>query len=410
MYCKPHYTQLFKSKGNYDEGFGQKPHKELWNNKNQNISPEKTKTNFPPPEGKIPDSRIPAAQGASGTRGADARKPDDESQKLGAKMSVVWPPQPDSPKKSFAFEEELKLMKPSWPPREDPAQEMKRPNPSSEETDRPAAQVQNGPQENDEMRENVTKREEAADPASGDRSGETAPAQVAAEVDSEVRPGRGEKEQRQVGGTTVEEDAGSHGPIESAAGEKAVEMDEQDADAISGQPVKVTVIDEVPAGEGRPLNANSNNNNNSGQTATGHAYRFQGPSEVKAEDAGTTEHRQESKRMSSEGPRWEPGDAEAIEGALASGSEPEVSKLSSLEDVFAGLSTDGSGLLSGFRSDAFGALSDFAAAAREGADATGDVRQKNDGFGEEEEEEEALTVEEQIKRNRYYDGDSSDGS
>uniref|UniRef100_A0A3P9LGE7 LIM zinc-binding domain-containing protein n=1 Tax=Oryzias latipes TaxID=8090 RepID=A0A3P9LGE7_ORYLA len=39
MYCKPHYKQLFKSKGNYDEGFGQKPHKELWNNKN---SPEKS--------------------------------------------------------------------------------------------------------------------------------------------------------------------------------------------------------------------------------------------------------------------------------------------------------------------------------------------------------------------------------
>uniref|UniRef100_A0A8C6TEH2 LIM zinc-binding domain-containing protein n=2 Tax=Neogobius melanostomus TaxID=47308 RepID=A0A8C6TEH2_9GOBI len=33
MYCKPHYKQLFKSKGNYDEGFGQKPHKELWHNK-----------------------------------------------------------------------------------------------------------------------------------------------------------------------------------------------------------------------------------------------------------------------------------------------------------------------------------------------------------------------------------------
>uniref|UniRef100_A0A665WAL3 LIM zinc-binding domain-containing protein n=1 Tax=Echeneis naucrates TaxID=173247 RepID=A0A665WAL3_ECHNA len=37
MYCKPHYKQLFKSKGNYDEGFGQKPHKEQWTNKN---SPE----------------------------------------------------------------------------------------------------------------------------------------------------------------------------------------------------------------------------------------------------------------------------------------------------------------------------------------------------------------------------------
>uniref|UniRef100_A0A8C9ZY71 LIM zinc-binding domain-containing protein n=1 Tax=Sander lucioperca TaxID=283035 RepID=A0A8C9ZY71_SANLU len=43
MYCKPHYTQLFKSKGNYDEGFGQKPHKELWNSKNQENSAENTK-------------------------------------------------------------------------------------------------------------------------------------------------------------------------------------------------------------------------------------------------------------------------------------------------------------------------------------------------------------------------------
>ncbi|KAK6312046.1 hypothetical protein J4Q44_G00177100 [Coregonus suidteri] len=30
FYCKPHYQQLFKSKGNYDEGFGRKQHKELW--------------------------------------------------------------------------------------------------------------------------------------------------------------------------------------------------------------------------------------------------------------------------------------------------------------------------------------------------------------------------------------------
>uniref|UniRef100_UPI00358F7078 xin actin-binding repeat-containing protein 2-like isoform X1 n=2 Tax=Myxine glutinosa TaxID=7769 RepID=UPI00358F7078 len=30
VYCKPHFQQLFKSKGNYDEGFGHRPHKELW--------------------------------------------------------------------------------------------------------------------------------------------------------------------------------------------------------------------------------------------------------------------------------------------------------------------------------------------------------------------------------------------
>lgn len=30
IYCKPHFSQLFKTKGNYDEGFGLRPHKELW--------------------------------------------------------------------------------------------------------------------------------------------------------------------------------------------------------------------------------------------------------------------------------------------------------------------------------------------------------------------------------------------
>ncbi|XP_007905523.1 LIM domain-containing protein 2 [Callorhinchus milii] len=33
FYCKPHFQQLFKSKGNYDEGFGRKQHKELWQQK-----------------------------------------------------------------------------------------------------------------------------------------------------------------------------------------------------------------------------------------------------------------------------------------------------------------------------------------------------------------------------------------
>uniref|UniRef100_A0A3P8XP74 LIM zinc-binding domain-containing protein n=1 Tax=Esox lucius TaxID=8010 RepID=A0A3P8XP74_ESOLU len=33
VYCKPHFCQLFKAKGNYDEGFGLRPHKELWETK-----------------------------------------------------------------------------------------------------------------------------------------------------------------------------------------------------------------------------------------------------------------------------------------------------------------------------------------------------------------------------------------
>uniref|UniRef100_A0A8C8SIS0 LIM zinc-binding domain-containing protein n=1 Tax=Pelusios castaneus TaxID=367368 RepID=A0A8C8SIS0_9SAUR len=38
LYCKPHFKQLFKSKGNYDEGFGHKQHKELWSSKDQRSS------------------------------------------------------------------------------------------------------------------------------------------------------------------------------------------------------------------------------------------------------------------------------------------------------------------------------------------------------------------------------------
>jgi len=32
-YCKPHFIQLFKSKGNYSEGFGEEQHKKKWVNK-----------------------------------------------------------------------------------------------------------------------------------------------------------------------------------------------------------------------------------------------------------------------------------------------------------------------------------------------------------------------------------------
>lgn len=33
IYCKPHFKQLFKVKGNYDEGFGRQQHKKNWEEK-----------------------------------------------------------------------------------------------------------------------------------------------------------------------------------------------------------------------------------------------------------------------------------------------------------------------------------------------------------------------------------------
>ncbi|XP_064813591.1 LIM domain and actin-binding protein 1-like isoform X2 [Oncorhynchus masou masou] len=44
VYCKPHFCQLFKAKGNYDEGFGLRPHKELWEIKGESGAGEEPRT------------------------------------------------------------------------------------------------------------------------------------------------------------------------------------------------------------------------------------------------------------------------------------------------------------------------------------------------------------------------------
>ncbi|TNN61531.1 Xin actin-binding repeat-containing protein 2 [Liparis tanakae] len=446
MYCKPHFTQLFKSKGNYDEGFGQKPHKELWNNKHQDNPAEKNKAKSPSPEKKVTESRIPAAQSTLVTPEDDRRKPEDESKKLATKISVVWPPQSDSPKKSFAMEEELKLVKPSWPPKEGSAQEsehLNHPSKSSlEETDSPAAKAQNGPEEKDEMREGAedvekTEKTPAQSRAPGvtqdeasvthtretteSNSGSQAAAQVASEMDSEARPGLEEKEQSGGGGGggggvgkgkkvprgTGEDGVermeevivnGHDGQTERAAGEKEKERDKENADSMdNGEAVKVTLIDEEEEeAAGRAPNANSNNNNNHGQTPPDRDFVSRGPSEVGEKKESLAADRGEedgvfaltaaaggAKYAEATGRRPEPDSSTEAraEGALG----PTASTSSFLQDIFAGLSTGGSGL-----------FLDFATEARDGA-----------SWDQDEEEEEALTVEEQIKRNRYYDSDDS---
>uniref|UniRef100_A0A3B3ZQD7 LIM zinc-binding domain-containing protein n=1 Tax=Periophthalmus magnuspinnatus TaxID=409849 RepID=A0A3B3ZQD7_9GOBI len=44
VYCKPHFCQLFKAKGNYDEGFGHRPHKDLWGPKAEGDPEQSTPT------------------------------------------------------------------------------------------------------------------------------------------------------------------------------------------------------------------------------------------------------------------------------------------------------------------------------------------------------------------------------
>lgn len=526
MYCKPHYKQLFKSKGNYDEGFGQTPHKELWNNKNQQDSADKTKIKSPSPEKKVMDSRYSTAQSTLVTQDNDISKSADENKKSSSKISVVWPPQTDSPKKSFSIEEELKLVKPSWPPKEGSAQETEHLNqpvkPASKETDNLAATVQNGSQENDKVQESgcftekVRKPEEppaesaasaspvavTEEPASvthtretkESNSGAEAVAQVDSEMDSEVSPGVEEKEQSEGndGGAVVEsmkvleknesvdrvEEVKVNGhdrQKEGAAGEKESqeEIDKGNIGGMNnGEAVKVTLIDEeAMAGQALNANNNNNNNNNDGQTLLDHEILLEGLNEdeekenlslfltdsTRVTDFVQADHCEEPKWMPSEvlqlaqrDDAFVPAGAKCTEATdcysdtnfftdTAEGmfsfkneaAEPKISTSSFLEDIFAGLSTSSSSLLSDFKSDIFTQsardappvsalddLLDFGMELRESTDKAGED-EGSDSFATNYStrrddtclwEDDTLTVEEQIKRNRCYDDDDSDNS
>ncbi|XP_048871228.1 uncharacterized protein LOC125742844 isoform X4 [Brienomyrus brachyistius] len=121
LYCKPHYKQLFKSKGNYDEGFGQKAHKELWNSKMQKSTSEKItekpSSEKPFSQRSVSSSGISAAENdIPKTKATNVDKPHDETRKPQNKIAIVWPPQAESPKNAFIIDNEVKLTKPSWPP------------------------------------------------------------------------------------------------------------------------------------------------------------------------------------------------------------------------------------------------------------------------------------------------------
>ncbi|TNM94197.1 hypothetical protein fugu_002373 [Takifugu bimaculatus] len=202
MYCKPHYKQLFKSKGNYDEAFGQKPHKEQWGNKN---SSEKTQVkSF---EKKVTDSSYSSvARSTLPSPDKDINKSVDDNRKPCSKISIVWPPQSDSPKKSFTIEEELKVVKPSWPPKEGLADESESLNqpvkPPIKGADIPVAQAQNRLQEAHEAHQNarLTETERKPEEVSGEaatvtpepeesHSGAEEGTQAGREMDSDVQPG-----------------------------------------------------------------------------------------------------------------------------------------------------------------------------------------------------------------------------
>ncbi|XP_072522385.1 LIM domain and actin-binding protein 1 [Salminus brasiliensis] len=122
IYCKPHFNQLFKSKGNYDEGFGHRPHKELWTPRadedeaEESEKPEKPeKFVMPEPTSSKPISeRTPISNQSSTVEESPLAKVTDLAASLEAK------PQLSSPvEKPSAASVETKRLRIAWPPPSD---------------------------------------------------------------------------------------------------------------------------------------------------------------------------------------------------------------------------------------------------------------------------------------------------
>lgn len=112
VYCKPHFCQLFKAKGNYDEGFGRRPHKELWEGRGEEAgemaalstpthSPQVSKS--PPSPGPEPagpgveDAPLAKVNVLTATMEAlgqgspeKSRRPSDAR-----RLKISWPPEPE---------------------------------------------------------------------------------------------------------------------------------------------------------------------------------------------------------------------------------------------------------------------------------------------------------------------------
>ncbi|NWX28350.1 LIMA1 protein, partial [Notiomystis cincta] len=126
IYCKPHFNQLFKSKGNYDEGFGHKQHKELWAGKAEcEESLEKTIHGVNAPETPqspgVEDAPIAkvGVLAASMEAKASAVPEREERPAETKKLRIAWPPPSDQSIQGSALDEGIKVLKPKWPPEEE---------------------------------------------------------------------------------------------------------------------------------------------------------------------------------------------------------------------------------------------------------------------------------------------------
>ncbi|MBN3306234.1 XIRP2 protein, partial [Amia calva] len=502
MYCKPHFKQLFKSKGNYDEGFGHKPHKKLWSSKNQSNSAQNTTPNISPEKinpnnSSLENIYVSSEKQISVAEEKNCDKSSEENKRPANKLAIKWPPQADVQKKAFVIEEDVKLVKPNWPPEESlPKSSTKTPaptcpsqEPSLKEKNNANLQSEKENHKNKVEKEDIESTQEISEPVA-----DTEPASEVSEPEAQVLE-KSKLDMEKEEGSEVHD---AKNDVESemcdeegeegggADGEESVDVvcekaDEEDRkeEGSESETLLVTAIDGAES-EISQENVNSNNNNNSlsfdhmvfcTQGIKGDSAPYEELDLCPSQEPTLKEalHDVNSKEFMKEVP-WTvadhsllltekddtsiPSSAKDVEDHTAesintndlfadpfpndmfsSGDEPKQNTSSFLEDIFSGLSNH-SNLVSDFKEKSFlgtpsekplvsllDDLLDF------GIESTKIHAQSADTVKTEEhlelsvtdtlyesgqkgdlwnDEPEALTVEEQIKRNRYYDDDDDD--
>ncbi|XP_026535763.1 LIM domain and actin-binding protein 1 isoform X1 [Notechis scutatus] len=120
VYCKPHFNQLFKSKGNYDEGFGHKSHKELWASKTETDDCVGNAVEAPHSPG-VEDAPIAKVGVLAASMEAKAAGMSEKEEKTTEtkKLKISWPPSPEQGSQGNVLEEGIKVFKPKWPPEDE---------------------------------------------------------------------------------------------------------------------------------------------------------------------------------------------------------------------------------------------------------------------------------------------------
>uniref|UniRef100_A0A8C4SKV1 LIM zinc-binding domain-containing protein n=1 Tax=Erpetoichthys calabaricus TaxID=27687 RepID=A0A8C4SKV1_ERPCA len=268
MYCKPHFKQLFKSKGNYDEGFGHKPYKDTWSHKNLNTTSEHNSVNDSLEKSHLDADDSNLSRESDSTENSlisnEKESNSPESKKTANKLIITWPPPAETPKKNFIIEEDLKVSKPNWPPeghegktsRSLPTekQNMKSPGPK----DICETVTEETPQENPESEntEDLT-TEKTGEEVEGNSGGELETPEE--EVENKEESVTENEEVVEEG--NVEQDVKEmqeNEPEESESVDNQVEENREEGNA---DVVQVTNIDDEQVEDGQ-LDTNSNNNNN----------------------------------------------------------------------------------------------------------------------------------------------------